>query len=102
RSVGQFEKSTGIIFTDEEKRNLENVITTFPLSITPYYASLIEIESYANDPIFMQSFPSVQELTIEPWDMHDPLSEDKYSPVHGITHRYPDRVLFHISNTCAM
>ncbi len=42
------------------------------------------------------------ELIIEKYDMKDPLAEDKDSPVPGITHRYPDRVLFHISNICSM
>ncbi|NLD91635.1 MAG: lysine 2,3-aminomutase [Fibrobacter sp.] len=102
KSVEQFERSTGIKFTADQKQELEKVIEIFPLSITPYYASLIDTESYANDPVFMQSFPSAQELIVESYDMLDPLSEDKDSPVHGITHRYPDRVLFHISNTCAM
>jgi len=55
-----------------------------------------------NDPIFKQSFPSPSELIISKCDMKDPLSEDKDSPAPGITHRYPDRVLFHISNTCSM
>ena len=36
------------------------------------------------------------------YDMEDPLHEEKDSPVQGITHRYPDRVLFHVSNVCAM
>ena len=55
-----------------------------------------------NDPIFMQAFPSPEELIVSEDDMHDPLSEDTDSPVPGITHRYPDRVLFHVSNVCAM
>lgn len=55
-----------------------------------------------NDPIFKQAFPSVRELDIMQCDMNDPLHEDEDSPVPGLTHRYPDRVLFLISNTCAM
>ena len=102
RTIDQFEHLSGIKFSTEEKQRLQKVTETFPLSITPYYMSLIDTESYMNDPIFLQSFPSEQELVVEPHDMHDPLSEDKDSPAPGITHRYPDRVLFHISNTCAM
>lgn len=74
----------------------------FPLSITPYYLSLIDTEDFRNDPIFRQAFPSPDELNVERHDMADSLAEDKDSPVSGITHRYPDRVLFHISNVCSM
>jgi lysine 2,3-aminomutase len=63
---------------------------------------LIDTNDYRNDPVFLQSFPSPCELIVEKYDMLDPLSEDKDSPVPGITHRYPDRVLFHISNICSM
>ena len=50
----------------------------------------------------MQSFPSPSELIISKHDMLDPLHEDEDSPVPSIIHRYPDRVLFLVSNTCAM
>jgi len=68
----------------------------------PYYLSLIDITDYRNDPFFIQSFPSPSELKVEKYDMIDPLSEDRDSPVPGIIHRYPDRVLFLISNICSM
>lgn len=92
----------GIKFSRKEKRELEKTIQKFPLSITPYYASLIETKNYHNDPIFRQAFPSPLELKLSKCDMKDPLHEDKDSPTKGITHRYPDRVLFLISNKCAM
>ncbi len=63
---------------------------------------MIEKENYYDDPIFKQSFPNPAELKISRYDMADPLHEDKDSPVKGITHRYPDRVLFLVSNRCAM
>lgn len=50
----------------------------------------------------MQAFPSEAELIIEECDMADPLAEDTDSPAACITHRYPDRVLFLVSNVCAM
>jgi lysine 2,3-aminomutase len=74
----------------------------FPLSITPYYLSLMAVDDFENDPIYRQAFPSPRELRVGTYEMTDPLSEDRDSPVPGITHRYPDRVLFHISNTCSM
>src|SRR5690606_8939144 len=77
-------------------------VARFPMSITPYYLSLIDVENLANDPIFMQSFPCARELDIHASDMADPLHEDMDSPAPGVTHRYPDRVLLLVSNTCAM
>jgi lysine 2,3-aminomutase len=102
RDIDTFETITGIHFEEEERDNLQKTIKKFPLSITPYYLSLIDVKDYQHDPIFKQSFPSPQELLVSKYDRKDPLSEDKDSPVQGITHRYPDRVLFLISNRCAM
>lgn len=101
-NIDQFEKLTGITFNADEKSQLEKTLEKFPLSITPYYASLISTENYQNDPVFKQSFANVHELHVLDTDLADPLSEDKDSPEEGITHRYPDRVLFHVSNVCAM
>ena len=72
------------------------------MSITPYYLSLIDTKEYDSDPIFKQSFPNPLELTIQKNDIKDPLAEDKDSSVLNITQRYPDRLLFIISNTYSM
>ena len=102
RSIDTFEQLTEIKFTAKEKKDLKKTFDKFPLSITPYYLSLIDKVNYHNDPIFKQAFGGVEELTTLKSELEDPLSEDKDSPVEGITHRYPDRVLFHVSNICAM
>ena len=102
RTIEAFENFMGIRFSSKERRELEETVKKFPLNITPYYASLIEKENFRNDPIFKQAFPNPAELKVCTYDMKDPLHEDKDSPVKGITHRYPDRVLFLISNRCAM
>lgn len=102
RDISTFEKLTRIKFKEIERELLEKTIAKFPLSITPYYLSLIDTDDYRNDPFFKQSFPSPMELVVDKYEMRDPLAEDKDSPVPGITHRYPDRVLFHISNICSM
>jgi len=101
-TVAAFEKFTGITFKEKEHRELEKTIRKFPLNITPYYASLIDKENFRDDPIFKQAFPNPAELKISKYDMKDPLHEDKDSPTKGVTHRYPDRVLFLVSNRCAM
>ncbi len=71
------------------------------MAITPYYASLIE---YGNEkcPIRLQAVPRAPEATQLPWEAFDPLAEDEDSPVPGLTHRYPDRVLFLVTEQCSM
>lgn len=102
RDLETFEELTNIKFEPQERIMLEETLEIFPLSITPYYLSLIDTENFRNDPIFKQAFPSYKELEKKKSEMNDPLAEDKDSPVELITHRYPDRVLFHVSNVCAM
>jgi lysine 2,3-aminomutase len=102
QTIDSFETLLGQKFEGEERKALLRTLDTFPLSITPYYLSLIDTADFRNDPILKQSFPSPAELHIDRQDMSDPLAEDIDSPVPGITHRYPDRVLFHISNVCSM
>ncbi len=102
RDIPTFERLLGIEFSDEEREELEKTIRKFPMSITPYYLSLINPKDVRNDPVFKQCFPSPSELIVEKCEMEDPLAEDRDSPVEGVTHRYPDRVLFLISNVCAM
>ncbi len=102
QTVETFEDLLGIRFGESERKKVALTLKKFPLSITPYYLSLIDADDYRNDPVFLQSFPSPAELEIGKCDMADPLAEDKDSPAAGITHRYPDRVLFHISNVCSM
>lgn len=100
--VATFEKLLGIELDALERRKITLTLKKFPLSITPYYLSLIDRSNFRNDPVFRQAFPDPQELEIDKCDMADPLAEDRDSPAPGITHRYPDRVLFHVSNVCAM
>ena len=73
----------------------------FNMAITPYYAALIDPND-PNCPIRLQSVPQPGELHIGPDDLEDPLGEERDMPVPGITHRYPDRVLFYTTHNCAM
>lgn len=102
KSIEKFELVTGIRFDAKEREELEATLEKFPLAITPYYLSLIDVANYKNDPVFKQSFVDPREQIIDKSEYADPLAEDKDSPVEGITHRYPDRVLFHVSNICSM
>jgi len=83
---------------DVNTKEIEQVIKKYPMKINPYYLNLIEKK---NDPIWKQSIPDLKELIDARGDV-DPLKEDQYSPVQGLVHRYPDRVLLLVSNRCAM
>lgn len=83
RDIDTFQKVTGIEFNKDEKIELKETLEKFPLSISPYYASLIKTTEYKTDPIFIQSFPSPKELEISDYDMADPLAEDKDSSYTG-------------------
>jgi lysine 2,3-aminomutase len=102
RDIDTVERLLGVQFEPEYRRRLERVINTFPISITPYYFSLIDPVDWRNDPVFRQSVPDPRELDIADCDMADPLHEDADSPAPLVTHRYPDRVLVHVSNVCSM
>lgn len=81
-----------------DREDLRRVIRRYPMRINPYYLGLIQ---KAHDPIYRQCVPDVRELEAGP-GVPDPLGEEKHSPVRGLTHRYPDRVLFLVSVECAM
>ena len=74
------------------------VTKRYPMRINPYYLSLI---SEKDDPVWKQAIPDKRELN-DPLFTDDPLNEESQSPVPGLTHRYPDRVLFLVSNHCAL
>jgi lysine 2,3-aminomutase len=85
---------------DEKAEEIQEAIEIFPMSITPYYASLINFEEWC--PIRMQAVPNKEELKRFDYEMEDPLHEEEDSPVPGLTHRYPDRVLLMVTNKCSM
>jgi lysine 2,3-aminomutase len=85
--------------TTEEREAFEKSNEMFNMGITPYYASLMDPND-PNCPIRLQSVPKMGELTIREMDLEDPLGEEKDMPVPGITHRYPDRVLFYTTHNC--
>ena len=70
------------------------------LAITPYFFNLID-PADENCPIRWQVIPRVEETHTAPWEMTDPCGEDAHSPVPGLVHRYPDRVLFLVTDRCA-
>ncbi len=85
----------------EEEAVLRTGLDHFKMAIPPYYASLID-PSDPNDPVRLQSVPRQVELNVSRFELEDPLAEDEDMPVPGLTHRYPDRVLFLITDVCPM
>lgn len=90
-----------IRLTEEEEEGIRESLKTLRMAITPYYLSLINPDD-PHCPIRKQSVPTIEELYRSPADLEDPLHEDGDSPVPGLTHRYPDRVLFLITDMCSM
>ncbi|HHW01513.1 MAG TPA: lysine 2,3-aminomutase [Thermoanaerobacterales bacterium] len=90
-----------IDLTEEEQEGIKECLKTLRMAITPYYATLIDPENTA-DPVRRQAVPTSLELKKSESDIIDPLHEDIDSPVPGITHRYPDRVLFLVTDQCSM
>lgn len=87
--------------SNQETEEIKGILAKFRMSITPYYLCLIDPDD-PNCPIRKQAVPSENETYISKYDMEDPLAEDTDSPVPGLTHRYPDRVLFLITDMCSM
>jgi lysine 2,3-aminomutase len=74
--------------------------TKLALAITPYFFNLID-PADENCPIRLQVIPKLAETHTASWEMSDPCGEDSHSPVPGLVHRYPDRVLFLVTDRCA-
>ena len=89
-----------ITLTPEEEQGIEKCLATFRMAVTPYYLSLMDLND-PEDPIRKQAIPSADELYFAPEESADSLHEDTDSPVKGLTHRYPDRVLFLLTDRCA-
>ena len=102
KDLDTFETLLNIKLPEQLRKNFSTIIEKFPMSITPYYLSLIKTDDLENDPVFKQSFPVINELHVDKNYMADPLHEDKDSPVPGLMHRYPDRALLLVSNKCSM
>jgi len=86
--------------SDKEVMAILNLKGRLPLRITPYFASLIYNTKYSH-PLRRNVIPVVEELLTHATEQSDPLHEKAFSPVKGIVHRYPDRVLFTVTQVCS-
>ncbi len=84
-----------------ERPALDAVAARYAVAVTPAVAALIDRDD-PNDPIARQYIPSAQELLTQPEERADPIGDHTHSPVDGIVHRYPDRVLFKLVHVCAV
>ena len=85
--------------TREEEEGVHESLKVLRMAISPYFAALMDPDD-PHDPVRMQAVPTIKELDFSKSDMEDPLFEDIDSPAPGLTHRYPDRVLFLITDMC--
>lgn len=90
-----------INLTADEEEGITKTIEMLRMGITPYYANLMDKDD-PTCPVRMQAVPTIMETHKSDADMDDPLHEDHDSPVPGLTHRYPDRVLLLITDMCSM
>lgn len=86
--------------TPEEYAGTQLSNTKLAMAITPYFFNLID-PADENCPIRRQVIPRIEETRTASWEMSDPCGEDSHSPVPGLVHRYPDRVLFLVTDRCA-
>jgi lysine 2,3-aminomutase len=87
--------------TAEKQAEYAHLASRFAIAITPALADLIDRADPA-DPIARQFIPDLKELTVTPEERADPIGDDVHSPVTGVVHRYPDRVLVKLVNVCAV
>src|SRR5882757_1784028 len=81
--------------------DLEKVAARYAVAVTPAMAALIDPDD-PDDPIARQFIPSAAELVSQQSESADPIGDHVHSPVTGIVHRYPDRVLFKLVHVCAV
>src|SRR3954452_22858494 len=79
--------------------DLEKVAARYAVALTPHVAALID-PGDPDDPIARQYIPRVEELAVQASENADPIGDHVFSPVEGIVHRYPDRVLFKLVHVC--
>jgi len=81
--------------------DLEKVAARYAIAVTPDLVALIDVND-PNDPIARQFVPTAAELSSQPGELADPIGDHAHSPVAGIVHRYPDRVLLKLVHVCAV
>src|SRR6267154_403411 len=87
------------LIPQEQQSAIEEVEESLSIAISPHFLELIQ-PGVASDPIARQFVPSPEELMVAPGELMDPIGDDPYTAVPGITHRYPDRLLLKPIHVC--
>ncbi len=90
-----------IPISEKEKESINSTLAKYKFAMTPYWASLIDPHN-PECPFLLQAVPTPDELKVSTGEFEDPLAEEVDSPVPGLTHRYPDRVLILITTICSL
>jgi lysine 2,3-aminomutase len=99
RSLAQLDRMISV--TDDERAAIERHEGPLPVGVTPYYMSLIDPTNPLQG-LRRTTIPTLAEFDRTPGEQDDPLGEDGHSPVPGLVHRYPDRVLLLVTNFCSV
>jgi len=97
-SLSQLEEHLNL--SEDERNGVILSGTKLAMSITPHFFNLIDRDD-PDCPIRRQVIPRIEETITSPYEMSDPCGEDSNMPVPGLVHRYPDRVLFLVTDRCA-
>ena len=98
RTLSQLESMVSL--SEAERLAFSRSDALLPLGITPYYMSLVSPDN-PEQPLRRTVIPVVDEMLHSPGEADDPLGEDAQSPVPGLVHRYPDRVLLLLTDFCS-
>jgi lysine 2,3-aminomutase len=98
RNLAQLENM--LVLSEEERAALQQGGSMLPVGITPYYMSLLNAHD-PHQPLRRTVIPTTAEFVRTPGEADDPLGEDGHSPVPGVVHRYPDRVLLLAHDFCS-
>jgi lysine 2,3-aminomutase len=99
RTADELERAVRL--TEDERRGLSETRGRFRVGVVPYYAALMDPD-HPSCPVRMQAIPVAAEGATADGDLRDPLGEDRHRPVRAVVHRYPDRALLLVSDTCAV
>ncbi len=98
RTLEQIESH--LTLCEEERAGILLTGTKLAAAVTPHYFNLLEADN-PDCPVRRQVIPRLEETCDDPREMTDPCGEDSHMPVPGLVHRYPDRVLFLVTDRCA-
>jgi lysine 2,3-aminomutase len=98
QDFARFERMLAL--SNDERTALEQGGSMLPVGVTPYYMSLLSHDN-PNQPLRRSVIPTTHEFVCAVGESADPLAEEEMSPVPGLVHRYPDRVLLLVSDFCS-